>query len=54
VGTAYNLRTAATIAGTYKAASVGLMLGAGGQVARWHGFKMRTVSSSNWLEHSLA
>jgi hypothetical protein len=31
VGTAYNLRTAADIAGTYKAASAGLTVGAGGQ-----------------------
>ena len=51
VGTAHNLRTAADIAGTYKAAAAGLTVGAGGQVA---GFRMRTVSSSNWLEHSLA
>ena len=32
VGTAYNLRTAADIAGTYKAAAAGLTVGAGGQV----------------------
>src|SRR5215475_170349 len=47
VGTAHNLRTAADIAGTYKAAAAGLTVGAGGQVAR---FRMRTVSFSNWLE----
>ena len=35
VGTAYNLRTAADIAGTYRAAAAGLMVGAGGQVARF-------------------
>ena len=35
VGTAYNLRTAADIAGTYKAAAAGLTVGAGGQVARF-------------------
>jgi hypothetical protein len=35
VGTAHNLRTAADIAGTYKAAAVGLTVGAGGQVARF-------------------
>ena len=36
VGTVYNLRTAADIAGTYRAGpAVGLMLGAGGQVARF-------------------
>jgi hypothetical protein len=35
VGTAYNLRTAADIAGTYRAASVGLTVGAGGHVARF-------------------
>ena len=35
VGTAQNLRTAADIAGTYKAAAAGLTVGAGGQVARF-------------------
>ena len=35
VGTAYNLRTAADIAGTYKAAAAGLTVGAGGQLARF-------------------
>jgi hypothetical protein len=35
VGTAYNLRTAADIAGTYKAAAAGLTVGAGGQAARF-------------------
>lgn len=35
MGTAYNLRTAADIAGTYKAAAAGLTVGAGGQVARF-------------------
>jgi hypothetical protein len=35
VGTAHNLRTAADIAGTYKAAAAGLTVGAGGQVARF-------------------
>ena len=35
VGTAYNLRTAADIAGTYKTVAVGLTVGAGGQVARF-------------------
>ena len=35
VGTAYNLRTAADIAGTYRAAAAGLTVGAGGQVARF-------------------
>jgi hypothetical protein len=35
VGTAYNLRNAADIAGTYKAAAAGLTVGAGGQVARF-------------------
>ena len=35
VGTAHNLRTAADIAGTYKAAAAGLTVGAGGQVARY-------------------
>ena len=35
VGTAHNLRTAADIAGTYKAAAAGLTIGAGGQVARF-------------------
>ena len=35
VGTAYNLRTAADIAGTYKAVAAGLTVGAGGQVARF-------------------
>jgi hypothetical protein len=34
-GTAYNLRTAVDIAGTYKAAAAGLTIGAGGQVARF-------------------
>ena len=51
VGTAYNLRTAADIAGTYKAVSAGLR---SAQAQGLGGFKMRTVSSSNWLEHSLA
>jgi hypothetical protein len=37
VGTAYNLRTATDIAGTYKAAAAGLTVGAGGQVARLAG-----------------
>ena len=35
VGTAYNLRTAADIAGTYKAVAAGLTVGAGAQVARF-------------------
>ena len=35
VGTAHNLRTAADIAGTYKAVAAGLTVGAGGQVARF-------------------
>src|SRR5262249_15096679 len=35
VGTAHNFRTAADIAGTYKAAAAGLTVGAGGQVARF-------------------
>src|SRR5262245_16564902 len=35
VGTAHNLRSAADIAGTYKAAAAGLTVGAGGQVARF-------------------
>jgi hypothetical protein len=35
VGTAHNLRTAADVAGTYKAAAAGLTVGAGGQVARF-------------------
>ena len=35
MGTAHNLRTAADIAGTYKAAAAGLTGGAGGQVARF-------------------
>ncbi len=35
VGTAHNLRTAADITGTYKAAAAGLTVGAGGQVARF-------------------
>jgi hypothetical protein len=35
VGTAYNLRTAADIAGTYKAVSVGLTVGAGAGVGRF-------------------
>jgi hypothetical protein len=35
VGTAQNLRTAADIAGTYKAAAAGLTVGAGGQAARF-------------------
>ncbi len=35
VGTAYNLRTAADIAGTYKAAAAGLTFGGGAQVARF-------------------
>ena len=35
VGTAYNLWTAADIAGTYKAAAAGLTVGTGGQVARY-------------------
>ena len=35
VGTAYNLRTAADIAGTYKTVAVGLTVGAGGQMARF-------------------
>jgi hypothetical protein len=51
VGTAHNLRTAAEIAGTYKAAAAGLR---SAPADRWHGFRMRTVSSSNLLEHRLA
>src|SRR5262249_42896866 len=35
VGTAYNLRTAADIAGTYNAVAAGLTVGAGAQVARF-------------------
>jgi hypothetical protein len=35
VGTAHNFRTAADIAGRYKAAAAGLTVGAGGQVARF-------------------
>ena len=35
VGTAYNLRTAADIAGTYKAVSAGLTVGAGAGVGRF-------------------
>ena len=35
VGTAYNLRTAADIAGTYKTVAAGLTVGAGGQVGRF-------------------
>jgi hypothetical protein len=39
VGTAHNLRTAADIAGTYKVASAGLTVGAGGQIARFQNAK---------------
>jgi hypothetical protein len=35
VGTAYNLRTAADIAGTYKTVGAGLTVGAGAQVGRF-------------------
>ena len=51
VGTAQNLRTVADIAGTYMAAAAGLR---SAPADRWRGFRMRTVSSLNWLEHSLA
>ena len=34
-GTAYNLRSAADIAGTYRAAAAGLTIGGGAQVARF-------------------
>jgi hypothetical protein len=50
VGTAHNLRTAADIAGTYKAAAAGLTVGAGGQVARFQ----NANGVIHWLEHSLA
>ena len=49
-GTAYNLRTAADIAGTYTAPAAGLRSAA---ARGWRGFRMQTVSSWNWLEHSL-
>ena len=51
MGTAYNLRTAADIAGMYKAAAAGLTVGGGAQVAR---FQNANGVTSNWLEHSLA
>jgi len=57
VGTAYNLRTAADIAGTYRAGpTVGLMLGAGGQVARFqnaHGVILELIGPQVGLAVSL-
>jgi hypothetical protein len=41
VGTAHNLRTAADIAGTYKAVGQPGLRSA--PADRWHGFRMRTV-----------
>jgi hypothetical protein len=35
-GTAYNLQSAADIAGDYKTVGIGLTVGGGGQVARYH------------------
>ena len=49
-GTAYNLRTAADIAERIRHQQPGLRSAA---ARGWRGFRMQTVSSWNWLEHSL-
>jgi hypothetical protein len=56
VGTAHNLRTAADVAGTYKAAAAGLTIGAGGQVARFqneNGVVLELVGAQLGLSVSL-
>lgn len=56
VGTAYNMRTAADIAGTYKTVGVGLTVGGGAQVARFqnaNGVTLDIVGAQLGLEVSL-
>jgi hypothetical protein len=56
VGTAYNMRTAADIAGTYRTVGVGLTVGGGAQVARFqnaNGVTLDIVGAQLGLEVSL-
>jgi hypothetical protein len=56
VGTAYNLRTAADIAGTYRTAAAGLTVGGGAQVARFqnaNGVILELVGAQLGLEVSV-
>ena len=56
VGTAYNMRTAADIAGTYRTVAVGLTIGGGAEAARFqnaNGVTLDLVGAQLGLEASL-